>query len=80
MVVGGLANTFYAELVTLLSLRPPTARTRRFVSRTDGHRPERQPARIEFARSSTASTASSCSGSAADRSIVSQLVVEQVRS
>jgi DNA-binding LacI/PurR family transcriptional regulator len=76
VVVGDLANTFYAELVKLLEREASDRAYTTFVCNTDGHA-EREAERIESLLEHRVGGILLLQFSG-DRSIVSQLVVEQV--
>jgi LacI family transcriptional regulator len=76
VVVGDLANTFYAELVKLLEREASDRAFTTIVCNTDGHA-EREAARIESLLEHRVGGILLLQFSG-DRSIVSQLVVEQV--
>jgi LacI family transcriptional regulator len=76
VVVGDLANTFYAELVKLLEREASDRAYTTIVCNTDGHA-EREAARIESLLEHRVGGILLLQFSG-DRSIVSQLVVEQV--
>jgi DNA-binding LacI/PurR family transcriptional regulator len=76
VVVGDLANTFYAELVKLLEREASDRAYTTIVCNTDGHA-EREAARIEALLEHRVGGILLLQFSG-DRSIVSQLVVEQV--
>jgi LacI family transcriptional regulator len=76
VVVGDLANTFYAELVKLLERQASDRAYTTIVCNTDGHA-EREAARIESLLEHRVDGILLLQFSG-DRSIVSQLVVEQV--
>jgi LacI family transcriptional regulator len=76
VVVGDLANTFYADLVKLLEREASDRAYTTFLCNTDGHA-EREAARIESLLEHRVGGILLLQFSG-DRSIVSQLVVEQV--